>query len=174
MVPLSLVSKVVKVLRSADSPAQVGWGFALGAIPGLTPFWALHNILVILLICILNVNISAAFLGWGLFSLFAYLLDPLFDLLGYQILVNIPSLQPLWTWLYNVPIAPLTRFNNTVVMGSLVVALVMLVPNYAWFRWFVRRFRESWGEKIGNWKVARALRGSSIVQLYLKIRDFGG
>ncbi len=174
MIPLSLVSKVVKVLRSADSPAQVGWGFALGSIPGLTPLWALHNLFVLLLICILNVNITAALLGWGLFSLFAWLFDPFFDVLGYQVLTNIPFLQPFWTWLYNVPIAPLTRFNNTVVMGSLVVAVLALVPNYAWFRWFVKRFRQTWGQQISNWKVARALRGSSIVQLYLKIRDFGG
>jgi len=174
MVALSLASRVVKVLRSADSPAQVGWGFALGTIPGLTPVWTLHNALVLLLICILKVNITAALLGWGVYSLFAWLLDPLFDALGYLVLVKVPALQPLWTWLYNVPIAPLTRFNNTVVMGSLLVALIALVPNYALFKWFVQRFRQSWGEKIGSWKVTQALRGNSLVQFYLKVRDFGG
>ncbi|MBC7186904.1 MAG: TIGR03546 family protein [Calditrichaeota bacterium] len=174
MLPLSLASKVIKVLRSADSPTQVGWGFALGAIPGLTPFWTLHNFVVILLICILNVNITAALLGWALFSLFAWLLDPPFDAIGYQLLTNVPALQPVWTWLYNVPIAPLTRFNNTVVMGSLVVALLALVPNFLWFKWFVKWFRESWGEKIGSTKIAQAMRGNAIVQLYLKLRDFGG
>ncbi len=174
MVPLALASKVIKVLRSADSPSQVGWGFALGTIPGLTPLWTLHNAVVLLAVCIFNVNITAALLGWGLFSLFAWLLDPLFDAIGYYVLVKVPLLQPLWTWLYNAPIAPLTRFNNTVVMGSLLVAIIALVPNYAAFRWFVQRFRQSWGKTIGSWKVAQVLRGNSIVQLYLKLRDFGG
>lgn len=88
--------------------------------------------------------------------------------------MKVPLLQPVWAWLYNAPIAPLTRFSNTVVMGNLLVALIALVPNYAAFRWFVQRFRQSWGQTIASWKVAQVLRGNGILQLYLKLRDFGG
>ena len=37
MFALKLLSKFIKVLRSAASPNQIAWGFALGAILGLTP-----------------------------------------------------------------------------------------------------------------------------------------
>ena len=47
---LKILGKFIKVLRSAASPRQIAWGFALGCILGLTPFWSLHNLLLVVLI----------------------------------------------------------------------------------------------------------------------------
>lgn len=171
---IKLLSKFIKVLNSNASPNQVAWGFALGAILGFTPFMSLHNLIVIILLIILNVNIASAMLSFAIFSFFAWLLDPLFHAIGFYVLVEIPFFQSLWTALYNAPIAPFTRFNNTVVMGSLLVSLVLLIPNYLWFKWFVKRYRDSWNEKIKQWKITKILLGNKIVQFYLKIKDFGG
>lgn len=173
MIILKILGKFIKVLRSAASPRQIAWGFALGAIIGLTPLRAAHNLLVILLILILNVNISAALLAFILYTLIAWIFDPLFHSLGYFVLVKIPALQSLWTSLYNAPLAPFTRFNNTVVMGSLLCSLLLLVPNYLLFKWFVRRYRESWNEKITQLKISKAVMGSKAVKLYLRIRNLG-
>jgi uncharacterized protein (TIGR03546 family) len=170
MIFLKLLSKFIGVLRSAASPNQIAWGFALGTIPGLTPLNALHNLGVLVLLIILNVNIASATLALAIFSLIAWMLDPLFHAIGYIVLVQIPFLQSLWTDLYNAPIAPLTRFNNTVVMGSLLVSLVLLVPNYFLFRAFVLRYRESWNAKIAKWKIVQIMKGSNLVKLYFKIR----
>ena len=173
MVILKIIGKFIKVLRSSAAPAQIAWGFALGSIIGLTPLRNLHNLLVVILIVILNVNISAAMLAFLVYSLFAWLLDPLFHSIGYVVLVNIAALQPLWTSLYNATIAPFMRFNNTVVMGSVLFSLIALAPNYFAFKWFVKRYRESWSEKIKKWKITKMMMGSKIVKYYLKIRDLG-
>lgn len=171
---IKLLSKFIKVLNSNASPNQVAWGFALGTILGFTPFMSLHNLIVIILLIILNVNIASAMLSFAIFSFFAWLLDPLFHAIGFYVLVDIPFVQSLWTALYNAPIAPFTRFNNTVVMGSLLVSLALLIPNYLWFKWFVKRYRDSWNEKIKQWKITKILLGNKLVQFYLKIKDFGG
>lgn len=173
MILLKLLGKFIKVLRSAASPRQIAWGFALGSVMGLTPLRSAHNLVVLLLIIILNVNISAVLLALIFYSLIAWLFDPLFHTIGYQVLVNIPALQPLWTALYNAPLAPFTRFNNTVVMGSLLFSLVLFIPNYLFFKWFVRRYRESWNEKIKKWKISRAMMSSKVVKLYLSIKNLG-
>ena len=174
MIILKLLSKFIKVLRSAASPNQIAWGFALGAIMGLTPLWSLHNLIILILIIILKINFTSAIFSLLLFSLFAYLLDPLFHNFGYQALAGISALEPTWTSMYNAPIAPFTKFNNTVVMGSFLFSLLFMLPNYFLFKVFVVRYRESWNDKIKKWKISKALMGNKVVQLYFKIRDFGG
>ena len=174
MIFLKLLGKLIKVLKSGESPSQLAWGFALGAILGFTPIKCLHNLVVVVLLIILNVNIAAALLAFVLYSFIAWIFDPFFHTIGFFILVKVPFLQSFWTILYNAPIAPLTRFNNTVVMGSLLFSFVMLVPNYFFFKWFVGRYRETWNEKIQKWKIIKILKGSKLVKFYFKIRKIGG
>ncbi|MCC6396163.1 MAG: TIGR03546 family protein [Bacteroidetes bacterium] len=170
----TLVRDFIKILREGQTPAQVAGGFALGSILGLSPMLTLQGAAVWLIILVLNVNLSAALLALSVFSLFAFLLDPAFHWVGYQVLVNIESLQSLWTSLYNAPVAPLTRFNNTVVMGSFLSALVLFVPVYIGMKRFVLAYRRSVGQKIAKWKVYQVIKQSSLVQWYEKLRDWGG
>ncbi|MBN1349800.1 TIGR03546 family protein [candidate division KSB1 bacterium] len=170
---LQLVSKFIKILNSDASPNQVAWGFALGTILGFTPLMAFHNLIVVVLLIILRVNIASAMLSFALVKLFAWALDPLFHRVGFFVLTDIAALQSFWTSLYNAPIAPFTRFNNTIVMGSLLISLVLLVPNYIWFKWFIRRYRESWNEKVKKWKITKVLLGNKLVQFYFKLKNFG-
>jgi uncharacterized protein (TIGR03546 family) len=170
MIFLKLLSKLISILRSADSASGIAWGFALGAVLGLTPFLGLHTAIVVLLICVLQVNVTAAIFAWLLFSAAAWALDPVFHSLGYFALTGIPALQPVWTDLYNTTFAPLTRFNNTVMMGSLIAGLLLLIPNFLLFRAFVVKYRDSWNAKIQKWKVVQALNASGFVRTLVKIR----
>ena len=174
MFVLKILGKFIKVLSSEASPNRIAWGFALGAIPGLTPLASLHNLVVLLLVLLLRVNISAALLAFILYGAIAWTLDPLFHAIGHGVLVGFDGLRPLWTWLYNLPIAPLSRFNNTVVMGGLLAGLALLAPNYLGFRWMVRRYRDSWNQAIQKWRITRAIQGSKLVRAYVKIRNLGG
>ncbi len=142
-------------------------------IIGLTPVWSLHNLIVLVLLIIINVNLGMAIFSFLLFSAFAYLFDPLFHSLGFWILVDIPALKELWTSMYNTPIIALTRFNNTVVMGSLVVSLLLLVPAYFAAKWFVVYYREHIDAKMQKLKIVQAVKGSKIYNLYEKIRNIG-
>jgi uncharacterized protein (TIGR03546 family) len=171
---LKVLRDFVNILRAGQTPAQVAGGFALGSILGLSPMLTLQGALVWLILLVLDVNFSAAGVAMTIFSLLAFLLDPLFHLIGYQILVNVEPLKGIWTWLYNAPVAPLTRFNNTVVMGSFVVALVLSLPVYAGMKHFVVAYRTHIHSRLEKWKIYQVLDRSKLLQWYRKIRDLKG
>ncbi|MGH2569151.1 MAG: TIGR03546 family protein [Bacteroidota bacterium] len=170
---LQLVSNFIKVLRAGQTPRQIAGGFALGSIVGLSPMFTLQGLAIWLIILLLNVNLSAAILSFTVFSLLAYLFDPAFHWLGYQLLVEVQGLQDLWTSLYNAPIAPLTRFNNTVVMGSLVAALAALPVTYFGMKQFVVVYRATLGAKIEQWKVYQIISKNVVVRWYNRIKNLG-
>ncbi len=170
---LKLIRDFLKVLRAGQTPNQIAAGFALGSIIGLSPMLTLQGAVIWLIILIFDVNLSAAILAVTVFKLIAWLIDPVFHWAGFQILVNIESLQSFWTLLYNAPIAPLTRFYNTVVMGSFVCALILMVPVYFGMRSFVVAYRKHVHSKVEKWKIYRMFDRSSVVQWYRRIRDLG-
>lgn len=171
---LKILSDFIKIFREGQDPKQVAWGFALGSIVGLSPILTLQGLLVWILIFILNVNLAAAFLAFTVFSIFAYLLDPIFHWIGFQVLTQIQNLSGLWTDMYNAPIAPLTIFNNTVVIGSFLCALVLFVPVYFLMKYFIVQYRKHIGAKVEKWKVFKIMKQSSLVKWYEKVRDLGG
>ncbi len=170
---LKLVRDFIKILREGQTPAQVAGGFALGSILGLSPMLTLQGIAVWLIILVLNVNLTAALLALTVFSLMAFLLDPAFHWLGFQLLARTDALYGFWTYLYNAPIAPLTRFNNTVVMGSFVSALLLFIPVYVGMKKFVIAYRATIGARIEQWRIFQILKKSALVQWYERLRDWG-
>jgi uncharacterized protein (TIGR03546 family) len=170
---LKIVANFIKILRAGQTPAQVAGGFALGSILGLSPMFTLQGIFVWLIILILDVNLSAATLSLTIFALFAYIFDPIFHQLGYFLLVNIDPLKGIWTTLYNAPIAPLTRFNNTIVMGSFVSALILFTPIYFGMRQFVVAYRSHIGARVEKMKIYQIITKSWIVKTYQRIRGMG-
>ena len=174
MIWLNVVSKFISAFRSGESPGQIGAGFSFGFLIGLMPFWTLQGVVLFILLILLKVNMAAGTLAILLSSLFAFMLDPIFHDIGYYILTGIPGLQGLWETLYNSPLGPLTRFNNTVVIGSFLAGLVLVLPVFFGMKKLVVIYREKLEERIKKWKIVQAIKGSKLVQLYEKIRDFRG
>lgn len=170
---LTLVKDIIKILRAGENPGQVAGGFALGSLLGLSPGFTLQEFLLWLVVLSLNVNIAAALLALTLFALIAYLFDPLIHQLGYYLLVQVEQLRPLWTSLYNAPVAPLTRFNNTVVMGSLAFGLLLFVPLYIGIKRFVIAYRTHIGQKVQKWKIYQVIKKSALIRWYDRVRDLG-
>ncbi len=166
MIIVKLILKFIKILNKDASPQQIAGGMALGAIAGITPIASLHNLAVLILVLMLRVNISAAILSVGLFKAFSYILDPLFNKIGYSLLVNAGPLQSLWTTLYNTPIVPWTQFNNTLTMGSLAFSLIVFWPVYFVIVWAVKKYRERVLAMFQKWKITHILKGSKIYHLY--------
>lgn len=171
---LKLVTNFIKILREGQTPAQVAGGFALGSFLGLSPMLTLQGLLIWLIILVLDVNLSAATFSLALFALIAYIFDPIFHRLGYFLLVDINSLKVLWTLLYNAPIAPLTRFNNTVVIGSFVSAIILFAPIYFGMKKFVVAYRGTLGVHMHKMKIYQIIDRSSLVQWYKRVRSLGG
>lgn len=168
---LQLISKFIKVLRAGESPPLIAGGFTMGFVVGLTPFMTLQNIVILLVAILTKVNLASVFFAMFFFSFIAYIFDPIFHSLGYFLLAQIENIKPLWTMVYNWPVAPFTRFNNTVVMGSLVVALLLSFPVYLAAKKGIIAYRATWGAKIENSKFVKAVKGSALFKWYVKIRD---
>ena len=170
MLVLKLIQSLIKALHSDGTPGQFAAGFVLGSILGLTPLLNLHNALVFGLIIILNVSFPAAMLAWALATPVGFLLDPLFDAAGHALLLDVTALRPLWTTLSNIPVFPLTNFNNTVVLGSLVTSVVLGVPLFYLARWGVARYRATVAERLKQSKLYRAITASKLYNLYRLFR----
>jgi uncharacterized protein (TIGR03546 family) len=152
--------KLLQVISSETEPGQISLGFAFALIAGFTPLLSPHNLLVLFLILVLRVNLSAFFLGLAFFSGVAYLLDPVFHRVGLAALTAGP-LDGLWTTLYNSTPWRLERFNNSIVMGSLLVSVVLFMPLYLLSNKLILKYREhfmAWVQKTKLMHVLNILR----------------
>ena len=168
MLILKLLMTFLKALNEKASPRAMAGGFALGMIIGLTPKGSLHNAVVVLLIFLLPVNKSASLVSAAAFALFSYLLDPFFNSVG-EFLLTLPPLQGFWTTLYNTPVLPWTRFNNTLVLGSLVTSLALFIPLFFVTTWGVATYRERVVAVASKWKLFQLLKVSKIYMIYEKL-----
>lgn len=165
---LTQILKLFKALNSEVGPWQIAVAGGLALIVGLTPLWSVHNLLVLLLVFVLRVHLATFFVFWAIFTGFAYLLDPWFDQLGYQML-TLEAMEGFWTALYQSDWWQVTRFNHTITLGGLVVSLVLFVPAVLLFRVAVVRYRAKLMPLMNRLKVVQALKASRVYELYQKL-----
>lgn len=154
------ILKVFKALNSNAKPWQLSLGVSFGAIMGLTPTLSLHNLALLFLAFIINMNIGIMILSFFLFSGVAYILDPVFHDIGYTILKS-DSLVSTWEGVFSCPIALVANLNNTIVMGSLVISVVLAIPLFFIFNKFIEKYREKllvYMEKFPIFKSMKVLR----------------
>ena len=167
---LKLLQSLVKTLHSEGTPGQVAAGMALGAVLGVTPLVNVHNLLIAALILVLNVSVGGAMLGWALFLPLGFALDPVFDRIGHQLLLETPALTPMWTTWFNSPVVPYTNFNNTIVLGSFVAWLGVALPIFLASRYGVTRYRATWGERVRHSRFYNAVTASKAYNVYTWFR----
>ncbi|MBU0729054.1 MAG: TIGR03546 family protein [Proteobacteria bacterium] len=170
---LTLIAKLLKIINSESDPGQISLAFCLAMIAGFTPLLSLHNLLILLLILILRVNLSAFILGLGVFSCFAYLLDPLFHEIG-QAFLTFPALEGFFTILYGITLMRLFAYNNTLVFGSLLLALILFVPLYFVFNALIIRYRETLLAWVQQTKMMLIFKASKVYSIYQSLSGFGG
>jgi len=162
---LEIIARFLKVLNSETEPGQISLAFAFAMIAGFTPFLSLHNLFIILLVLVLRVNLSTFIAGFVIFTGLAYWLDPLFHQIGVSIL-NAESLSALWTSMYNTSIWRLERFNNTIVMGSMLVSLLAFVPLILTANYLILQYRISLLRWLDSLQVIRFIKSSKFYSVY--------
>ncbi len=65
---------------------------------------------------------------------------------------------------------PLTSFNNTIVLGSLVVAAALWVPLFFASRWGIVRYRATVAERVRRSALYRSVVASKLYNLYRLFR----
>jgi uncharacterized protein (TIGR03546 family) len=169
MLIIKFLQTLLKALNSDGTPGQVGMGMAIGLAFGLTPLVSLHNLVVLAVAMLTTVSFPGVFLGWAIATPIGFLLDPLFDRIGMALLTN-EALTPVFVWIVNTPIVALARLNNSIVLGSLVVWLVILVPMYVVFRVLVTRYRADVYAHVQKWRVVQVVKTSKLWDIYQLFR----
>ncbi len=170
MFGIDIIFKLIKLLNSEKhSPAQLAGGMSIGMIMGLTPWFSFHHLILIVFLILFNVNFSMALLGMGIFALVGFALDGVFHDFGYYLL-TLESMQATYTDWYNSAMI-LTNFNNTVLMGSFVAAIIATPFMFPVFLFLIKKYRTHALKWFQNSKVNKVLKGSKLFMLYEK---FGG
>lgn len=164
---------LIKLLNSETGTNQISWGIAAGFVLGMSPIISLQSIVIFLLILIFRIQAGAAFISAFFFGFVAYILDPLTAAIGAAVLES-PSLKSLFTTLYNMPIVPLTRFNNSIVMGSGVLAIILMPFVYFGARLFVVKYRETIVSKYKNTALWKAFEATRIYKWYARYEELRG
>lgn len=152
---------LIDALKSNDSPRQIAFGVALGMAIGLVPKGNLLSAALLVMLFSLRVNHGAALSSAFVFTWIGLLLDPLADWLGEAVL-TMKSLEPLFITMYDAPLIPWTSFNNTVVLGSLILASVGFYPLYLATRQFVARHGEQVVERLQKYRAFQVLCGADL------------
>ncbi len=169
LIILKIISRLISILKEGPTPNQIAAGFTLGMFLGMSPSFNLYTGIVLLLIFLLDVNISASILGWIVFKLFSYAMDPVFHDAGFILLSESEWLNGFWTALYNLPLIPLSKYNNTVVLGSIVFSLLLFLPIFYASKFGTVQYREKLNPKMRKHKIFRVLKTSKFYTVYEKI-----
>lgn len=153
-----MIRYIVKMFRALNANANPGEIAHAVSIALLLAFLPKNNLLWYILFVFflfVRINKGAYFLLLILFSMCASAFDPIFDSVGYKIL-TLPALEGTFSTLIEIPFAGFTRFNNTIVMGSLICGIILYIPAYIAGRAFVKIWRTVIASRIRKNPVMKA------------------
>ena len=165
---LKLLRKLINALTSGQTPSQLGHGFAFGLFLGMPPF-TFFGVLMFIPLLLLNINMTATFVTAGLCSLIAPLVYSLALTIGDYLLTGLDILTPVWTFLYNVPLIPLTHFNNTLMMGLIILSILLYYPVYFTTKYSVIYYQKNLHNRIINSSLFKAIKLSRFGHLIIKL-----
>ncbi len=163
----------LKLLNSDTGKNQIAAGVACGLILGFAPAFSLQTILVIALLFFFRIQIGAATIFAFFFSFVAWIVDPLSHQLGIAVL-EMEALKPLLTEMYNMPLIPLTRFFNSMVMGSAIISILLAPVVYFTSRILIDKYRETVVARFKQTKFWKAVKATSFYGLYAKYDQLYG
>lgn len=163
----------LKLLNSDTGTNQLAIGLSLGLILGFAPFISIQTLLVFAIIFIFRVQLGAAFLSAFFFKFIAYLFDQPAHQLGKAVL-ELEGLRPLFVTMYNMPIVPMTRFNDSIVMGSMIVSILLLPFTFFGFRVLIQKYRATVVARFKDSKLWKAFAATKFYNWYTKYNELYG
>lgn len=167
MNPLVIIRQFVKGLVKDNEPYQIALALSFGFMLGIMPKNNLTAQFIFLIMMCSKANIPFAFGFTLFFTALAPFIDKITDPIGYSIL-NYGSFTPFFTSLYNMPIAPWTDFNNTVVLGSLILSIFLFYPIYLIGKRFGVFYNDKFRAKLANSKLIKSLKASWLFDWYFR------
>jgi uncharacterized protein (TIGR03546 family) len=161
----------IQLLNSDTGKISIAAGMTCGFILGMTPVLSLHSLLIFLVIFFFRIQIGAALVTAFFFKFAAFLLDPVFHMVGAKVL-QMDSLQGLFTTLYNMPLIPYTRFNNTIVMGSAVITFSLSPIVFLISLKLIDKYRATVVAKFKETKLWKAIEATKFYKWYYKYNQY--
>lgn len=149
---LKPIAKTLVALNSNVRKEQLASGFAWGLLLALVPAANLFWVVLFIISFIPKNNYATQLFAMAVFKLLLPLASSLIDQFGWFILTY-PALQDVFTEMYNLPFMLLTRFNNTLVMGGLVLGLLLWLPGFLLMQMLIPLYRNKLAPKIKNSKL---------------------
>jgi uncharacterized protein (TIGR03546 family) len=163
----------LKLLNSETGTNQIAAGVAFGFILGMAPSFSLQTILVLILVLFFRVQIGAATLSAFFFKFAAWVFDPVFDSAG-RALLEAPSLSGVFTTLYNMPLVPFTRFNNSVVLGAGVISFALFPVIFLLSVKLIGKYREVVVTRFKETKFWKLIKSTSLYKWYYSYDNLYG
>ena len=147
---ISLLIKLLKALGANSKPSQIANSFCIGFLLGLMPKNNLLWYLLLIFFMFVRMNKAGYLIMMILGAFVSPYIDPLFHQIGEAVLTYEP-LVPTFVKLLEIPFVGFTRFNNTIVCGSLVGGIIAYLPLFlfmllfiwVWRKWIAPLFNKS-------------------------------
>ena len=150
------LSMTRETLVQEDSSRRLALGVVLGMFIGLIPKDSLLAYFFFLMLMISTANLFSALIAGFVFNWIGYVLDPFCHKLGGMILTA-DALESTWLACAELPLMPWTRFNNTIVMGALVLSILIAYPVYSISYGFFRKYGAALHERAKQTRLYRWL-----------------
>jgi uncharacterized protein (TIGR03546 family) len=162
------IARIIASLNANQRPGEIAAGAAMGLLLALVPTGNLLWVALFVLTAFLKLNLGIELLVLVVLRPFAPLADPLLHQVGSAILTG-AGLEGFFTTLYNLPLVPFTRFNNTVVMGALAAGLALWIPVFLLARVLVRVYRKHIHPRLAESRIVKAIQRIPIVSRVLAV-----
>ncbi len=162
---LPLVAHLGRAVQKHPASREIALAAALGALLGLLPKTNFFSLVFLLLLLRLKANVAAGLVSALVFTGFGIWCEPFLHRTGFLVLTWQPVV-PVWTWIYNLPLAAWTGFNQTLVMGGLCAGAYLFWPVMVLTSWLVERYRSP----LSQWLA----RQPWSIDLQNSLRDLGG
>ncbi|MCL2480246.1 MAG: TIGR03546 family protein [Spirochaetaceae bacterium] len=168
------IVKSIAAINANNRPGEVAAAIAIGITLGLIPAGNIIWVALLIAVFFIKIHFGMVLVFIAIIKPIAHFADPLFDFVGYQILTAI-SFEGIFTKWYNTPIVPYTAFNNTAVMGSLIVMFLLFIPLWFATSKLVKVYREKVRDKFLSSTVVKKFKSlpiiSQIVNLAAKANE---
>lgn len=160
-------------LNANAHPGDIAHAVSMGLFLALVPRGNMLWLFIFIFFIFVRINKGSFLLSLVLLSLVVPFADAFVERVGFLVL-SLPFLQGWYELLYKIPFFGLTRFNNTMVAGGLVVALALYIPVYLFFRFLIVHYRKVLQPKIINSKVFKIILKLPIIKQVMNAPDIRG
>lgn len=147
-------------IAAINSAHELALGIACGVVVGIMPKDSAIPWLFALFFMLGRGNLLCGIIAAVFMSMVGPSLDGFSDRMGLSVL-SINSLQSTFAYWMEVPWVAWTRFNNTVVAGSLAIGVLSFLPVYLLSQVFFRVWGIEMIERVMNFRAIRFLFGAT-------------